>query len=203
MLETSDLLPRLGHAARRQTLRALARLRRWTRAAEIGRPLAQVTWPRAAWTAVLLLIAAYLVLDREAAEPTMVEMADLDCLALNIYFEARGESLSGKRAVGHVVMNRVADETFPDTVCEVVRQGGEEQRDKCQFSWWCDGRSDRPLDQVAWRESREIAWEVLRGVTGDPTGGALWYHADYVLPSWSESKVKDRQIGQHVFYLRP
>ncbi len=169
----------------------------------IERPLAQITWPRGVWAGVVLLIAVYLVLDRAVPDPTKTELVDLDCLALNIYFEARGEALDGKRAVGHVVLNRVADEGFPDTICQVIRQGGEEVRHKCQFSWWCDGRSDRPADQLAWRESREVAWEVLRGATKDPTRGALWYHAAYVQPPWSETKVKSRQIGQHVFYRRP
>ncbi len=203
MLETPNLVSDLGRRARRTALRAFVRLRRRARAMGIERPLAQITWPRGVWTGVVLLIAVYLVLDRAVPEPAKADLVDLDCLALNIYFEARGEPLDGKRAVGHVVLNRVADEGFPGTICQVVRQGGEVERNRCQFSWWCDGQSDRPADQLAWRESREVAWEVLRGATKDPTRGALWYHAAYVQPPWSETKAKSRQIGQHVFYHRP
>ncbi len=129
--------------------------------------------------------------------------SDLDCLALNIYFEARGEPLQGRLAVGYVVINRVGDEDFPASVCQVVQQGGEAVRDRCQFSWWCDGRSDQPMDLAAWRESREVAWEVLSGATKDPTHGALWYHAAHVQPDWQGELVKIHKIGDHLFYRRP
>ncbi len=188
---------------RRSFLRALVRLRRGGRSLGLERRLELVTWPRALWLGVMMILAAYMLQDRRLPEPAEEDLAELDCLALNIYFEARGEVLKGKRAVGHVVMNRVADAAFPGTVCEVVRQGGEEKRHRCQFSWWCDGRSDRPLDRMAWRESRDIAWKVMRGASRDPTRGALWYHALYVTPEWSQAMDKGPQIGQHLFYHRP
>ncbi|MCK4868229.1 MAG: cell wall hydrolase, partial [Alphaproteobacteria bacterium] len=103
---------------------------------------------------------------------------DLNCLALNIYFEARSEPLDGKLAVGYVVLNRVADKRFPNKICEVVKQGGAKKRHRCQFSWWCDGRSDRPRDLQAWKESRVLARLVFWGYSEDPSNGALWYHAD-------------------------
>ena len=124
----------------------------------------------------------------------------LHCLALNIYHEARGESERGKRAVGHVVMNRVTDHRFPRSVCQVVRQGGERRRYRCQFSWWCDGRPDRPRNQSAWDASIEIAREVIVGQSADPTGGALWYHADYVSPYWRKAFKRGPKIGTHIFY---
>ena len=126
---------------------------------------------------------------------------EITCLAQNIYFEARSEPTDGMLAVGHVVLNRVANKRFPDTVCEVVRQGGEQRRHRCQFSWWCDGRSDQPVNQVAWDAARLIAWFVYNGQTVDPTGGALWYHADYVSPYWREAYIAGPQIGRHIFYL--
>lgn len=126
---------------------------------------------------------------------------DLDCLALNIYFEARSEPLPGKFAVGHVVLNRVADRRFPDEICEVIKQGGEGRRYKCQFSWWCDGRSDRPRNPRAWEESQVIARLVYWGYSADPTGGALWYHADYVQPWWRKKLTRGPTIGRHQFYL--
>ena len=159
------------------------------------------------WLGILTLLGGLLFFGQAQAQvgvsPKIDIVGEIDCLALNIYFEARGEPAMGKRAVGHVVMNRVADAAFPGTVCEVVRQGGEEKRHRCQFSRWCDGRSDRPLDQMAWRESREIAWKVMRGASRDPTHGALWYHAVYVTPDWSEAMDKGPRIGRHLFYHRP
>ncbi|MDH3474807.1 MAG: cell wall hydrolase [Rhodospirillales bacterium] len=126
---------------------------------------------------------------------------ELRCLALNIYFEARGESDAGRSAVGHVVMNRVSDRRFPATVCAVVQQGGEMVRHRCQFSWWCDGRSDRPLDRRSWEAAGTIARAVYWGLSEDPTQGALWYHADYVAPYWSKAFEEGPTIGRHVFYL--
>ncbi len=125
---------------------------------------------------------------------------ELHCLALNIYHEARGESEQGKRAVGHVVMNRVTDRRFPTSVCRVVRQGGELRRNRCQFSWWCDGRSDRPRNRTAWDVSLEIAQDIIVGLSSDPTGGALWYHAEYVQPYWRKAFKRGPKIGQHIFY---
>ena len=126
---------------------------------------------------------------------------EITCLAQNIYFEARSEPVDGMLAVGHVVLNRVASDRFPDTVCNVVRQGGERRRHRCQFSWWCDGRSDKPHNKDAWNAARLIAWFVYNGQTLDPTGGALWYHAVYVNPYWREAFVAGPQIGRHIFYL--
>ncbi|MFQ5468373.1 MAG: cell wall hydrolase [Kiloniellaceae bacterium] len=128
---------------------------------------------------------------------------EVACLALNIYFEARGEPDEGKLAVGHVVMNRVASGRFPDTVCEVIRQGGEVRRYRCQFSWWCDGRSDKPRSATDWRLSNEVALAVYWGRSEDPTAGALWYHADYVKPAWRKDFVVGAKIGRHIFYRQP
>lgn len=126
----------------------------------------------------------------------------LRCLALNIYHEARGEPLQGKIAVAHVVLNRVAAQRFPGQVCAVVQQGGERRRYRCQFSWWCDGRSDQPRDVAAWRESLLVALLIRRGATEDPTKGALWYHADSVTPYWSKVFKPYKKIGRHIFYVK-
>jgi hypothetical protein len=127
--------------------------------------------------------------------------ADLECLALNIYHEARSEPDTGKLAVGHVVLNRALDSRFPGSLCEVVKQGGERPLHACQFSWWCDGKSDRPRDSDAWEESRIFADLIFNDGIKDPTGGALWYHADYVDPPWRVKLVEGPKIGRHVFYL--
>ena len=134
--------------------------------------------------------------------PAEVEQ-QLDCLALNIYHEARGEPSEGKLAVGHVVMNRVADRRFPGSVCAVVRQGGFKRRWRCQFTWWCDGRSDDPNELAAWEDSLYYARKVLWRATEDPTRGALWYHADHVAPAWRKQKVEGPKIGKHIFYTSP
>ena len=125
---------------------------------------------------------------------------DLRCLALNIYHEARGESAAGRRAVAHVVMNRVADRRFPNSVCEVVYQGGQQKRYRCQFSWWCDGRSDRPMNGATFKTTTALAREVYWGLAPDPTEGALWYHADYVTPYWRSHFAEGPTIGRHIFY---
>ena len=125
---------------------------------------------------------------------------DVQCLAQNINFEARGGPLEGKLAVGHVVLNRMADNRFPMKLCSVIRQGGARQRHRCQFSWWCDGRSDRPRDQLAWQESIVLATLIRAGLVPDPTGGALWYHATYVNPDWAGRLSRSAQIGRHIFY---
>jgi len=148
--------------------------------------------------------AAVLGVSLAAATPAAAEGIDvkgeLECLALTIYFEARGESNEGKRAVGHVVMNRAQHPLFPREICQVVRQGGDKLRYRCQFSWWCDGRSDQPRDSRAWTESRALARRVYWDYSLDPTAGALWYHANYVKPSWRRDLMPGPKIGRHVFY---
>ncbi len=136
------------------------------------------------------------------ADITKVDVSkEIDCLAKNIYFEARSEPIDGKLAVGHVVLNRVADKRYPASICEVVRQGGEEPLNRCQFSWWCDGRSDQPKNVRAWQQSLVLARVVFWGYSDDPTLGALWYHADYVKPVWRKVLPLGPKIGKHIFYL--
>ena len=125
---------------------------------------------------------------------------ELLCLALNIYFEARGESEKGQHAVGHVVINRVSNPKFPNSVCKVVHQGGEQHLNRCQFSWWCDGQSDTPRNVASWHNSVRIARKIYLGSSSDPTGGALWYHADYVSPYWQTAFLRGPKIGKHIFY---
>ena len=128
---------------------------------------------------------------------------ELECLALNIYHEARGEPANGQLAVAHVVLNRASDHRFPDQICDVVKEGGHQVLHRCQFSWWCDGLSDQPVDHQAWQSSRQTAWTVLAQNTSDPSRGALWYHADYVNPYWASAKRPVATIGRHIFYQDP
>lgn len=133
------------------------------------------------------------------------------CLALNMYWEAKNQSMIGQLAVGQVVMNRVEDSRFPNTVCEVVYQGQHRPswkdptkehpiRHKCQFSWYCDGKSDEPKDSVTWIESIRIADMALQSSNFDVTEGALWYHADYVYPYWADHLERVVTIEDHIFY---
>lgn len=156
-------------------------------------------WARAGLAAILAAAALVAARPAEAAQP----VDEVRCLALTIYFEARGEPAMGRRAVAHVVMNRVADSRFPASVCGVVRQGGERMRYRCQFTWWCDGRSDRPRSLDQWYRALATALDVYCGGTHDPTDGALWYHAVYVAPPWRAHLVRLRQIGRHLFYGAP
>ena len=126
---------------------------------------------------------------------------ELQCLALNIYHEARGEPVDGQVAVGHVVMNRVSSEQFPDTICGVVKQGIANKLYRCQFTWFCDEFSDSPREGRAWVNSIALAYSVYVGHAKDPTGGALWYHADYVSPWWGRVLKRNRKIGIHIFYV--
>jgi spore germination cell wall hydrolase CwlJ-like protein len=137
---------------------------------------------------------------------------ELNCLALNMYHEARGESTAGILAVSYVVLNRVNDPRFPNTICEVVYQGhhiktndGTFQpiRNKCQFSWYCDGKSDQPKNERVYNRLVSFSKYILSNINTkqiDITDGALFYHANYVSPSWSKTKQKTIEIGVHVFY---
>lgn len=129
--------------------------------------------------------------------------AALQCLALNVYWEARSEPMQGQLAVAAVTLNRVNDPRFPNDICDVVRQGGEVRKHRCQFSWWCDGKKDIPVEADAWRRATTVARLTYAGVVSDPTEGALWYHADYVNPDWASYKTVAAKIGRHIFYVYP
>ena len=132
----------------------------------------------------------------------------LMCMAFNIYHEARNESMLGQIAVGQVVMNRVWDKRFPNTVCEVVTEAVTYKGTKktvlhrCQFSWYCDGaKDDVNKDSKAWRYSLEYASIVLSGrIVLDITEGATHYHATYVRPAWAKTKTRTTRIDRHIFY---
>jgi len=124
------------------------------------------------------------------------DAASQHCMALVMYWEARGEGHLGMVAVGEVVMNRVRSDAFPDTPCDVVYQGGETP--PCQFSWWCDGKSDRPRNQQQWLVAVSTATDVLADRTADPTGGALFFHSSAIRRPWQ--RLETARIGGHVFY---
>lgn len=117
----------------------------------------------------------------------------LDCLAKNIYFEARNQSVKGQYAVGLVTLNRTKSQRYPNTICKVVWQ-------KSQFSWTSDGKPDNPKNNVAWLIALSIANDLLTGKHRDHTKGAIYYHADYVKPDWASSFKLLTKIDNHVFY---
>lgn len=170
-----------------------------------------------------MMMSALLVSSSFALEPSKIAYEfgsdyftedEYHCMALNIYHEARNEPLSGKVAVADVVLNRVYDIRYPNAICDVVEQAvlskwhlkqGREVpvRNMCQFSWFCDGLSDKPREGISWENSKLIAKNFLtygeyRGITE----GATHYHATYVDPSWASSEGMHMigQIGEHIFY---
>jgi len=152
---------------------------------------------------------------------TAENQPELYCLAMNIYHEAKSEPLAGQYAVADVTINRTLDTRYPNTVCEVVMQARMKEswktkqypdlpdserkyvpvRNKCQFSWYCDGKADAVRDSDAWRKAQEVAYRIVvekkyRGITE----GSTHYHADYVSPRWASSFDLVGRVGAHIFY---
>jgi spore germination cell wall hydrolase CwlJ-like protein len=125
--------------------------------------------------------------------------AEERCLAQAVYFEARSEPVDGQIAVAQVVLNRVANPRYPDTVCGVVFQG-ERRRHRCQFSFACDGRSDAPHNARAWQQAQRVARLVRDRLIDDLAGQATHYHAVYVRPAWASRLQQTARLGRHVFY---
>ena len=129
------------------------------------------------------------------------------CLAEALYYEARDQGWRGMLAVGTVIQNRVKDPRYPDDACGVVRQGkyrnGKPVKHKCQFSYYCDGKPERPAEKEAWRQAVDIA-TLLTTTAVEIAGleGATHYHASWVQPSWSKGLERRKQIGGHIFYAR-
>jgi spore germination cell wall hydrolase CwlJ-like protein len=140
---------------------------------------------------------------------------EVQCLAKNIYFEAKNQGTGGWLAVAFVTLNRVKDTRYPNTICEVVYQGPSKPswqdpkkqipiRHKCQFSWFCDGRPDDIRNKSKYTDiliftnlmlDQAISTDMI-----DITDGATHYHADYVKPAWAKTKTKTIEIGDHIFY---
>jgi len=141
------------------------------------------------------------------------DIESIVCLAKNAYFEARNQSILAQIAVSQVVMNRVQHKDFPNTVCGVVYEAQLSRwykeklnkevplKDRCQFSWYCDGKADIIRDQDAYELALAVAHQVLSGYDmQDVTDGALWYHATYVKPYWAKEKLYTVKHEDHIFY---
>jgi N-acetylmuramoyl-L-alanine amidase len=143
-----------------------------------------------------------------------VDSNELECMATNVYHESRGESVKGQLAVAHVTLNRVEDENYPDNVCDVVYQAKYSTwwletkgrlvpvRWKCQFTWYCDGKSDFiNKSSSAWEQALYISTNVLTGNTDDPTAGATHYFNHHIAnPHWSKFMTEVARIDNHAFF---
>jgi len=149
---------------------------------------------------VIALIIALLLPMRSLASPD-----EIYCMAEAIYFEARNQDLIGQIAVAIVVRNRMRDKRYPSTACEVVRDGHHWQgypiRDKCQFSYYCDGKPEIPIDKKAWEKALNLAKLVyVDGIEIVSLGSATHYHTVWVNPKWSKELNQCLIIGDHKFY---
>ena len=124
------------------------------------------------------------------------------CLSEALYFEARGEDLWGQMAVAEVILNRAESARFPDSVCTVVRDGTG-RRNRCQFSYYCDGKVEAIGEPAAYERIKKIAAMMIEGRARVLTGGAVFYHTDAVTPSWMHAMVQTAVIGDHIFYRYP
>lgn len=131
----------------------------------------------------------------QAYERTQTADEEQDCLASAVYFEARGEPIEGQLAVAEVVMNRAASGRYPTTLCGVVIQ-------PWQFSF-VNATGSIPAadrDSAAWRRAVAVARIAQDGAAREVTRDVLWYHADYVAPSWGRRLDREEKIGLHIFY---
>ena len=127
---------------------------------------------------------------------------DINCLALNVYHEARGEIIRGQYAVAQVTMNRVASRRYPNTICGAVYQQNWDRIRKRMvgaFSW-TELDHKAPPTGKAWRLARKIAEDTYFGRSDDLVKGSLFYHARYIKPSWAKNKKPIARIGKHIFY---
>jgi len=152
----------------------------------------------------LMMAIAIAVTAISAQATEEYENNQITCLAQNIYFEARSSSFADQVAVADVVMNRVEHRSYPNTICGVVHQGYKKGRRDCQFSWYCDGKSDNiPNKQTndAWWDAVDIASDMyFNGTWRGITEGATNYHANYVKPAWRKKLILVGSIGEHIFY---
>ena len=137
---------------------------------------------------------------RNALPPKVFSQREQRCLAEGIYFEARGEIVRGQAAVAQVILNRVRNPAFPNSICGVVYQN-RHWRNRCQFSFACDGIRDRITERRQWKTAQDIAMAVTAGkIWLDEVGSSTHYHATYVNPRWARSMKRLTRIGLHIFY---
>ena len=132
------------------------------------------------------------LVDAQGSAPALDEQGQ--CLATAVYFESMGESLEGQLAVAEVVINRAESGRYPASWCAVVKQ-------KAQFSFVRNGSFPRiNVGSEAWRKAKAIAVIAANNLADAVPSDVLWYHADYVSPSWGRRLSKVEKIGAHIFY---
>ena len=138
--------------------------------------------------------------EAQAVDPAGKAPLDdiLTCLARTLYWEAKGADASDMAAVASVVLNRLGQDGFPDTICGVVKQGVESKA--CQFSWWCDGRPDQVEEPQRYDVAKEIARKALNQQLQDSTGGALYFHDRSVHPAWAKTYRRTAKTTHFLFY---
>ena len=137
---------------------------------------------------------------QKAIAQRRLQLAEENCLARAIYFEARSESELGQLAVAKVILNRVKDPEYPNSICGVVYQGSG-RRNSCQFSFACDGLPDDVRSAASWSKAKRVAHKAIAGdAQMSVIATATNYHADYVKPKWAKSMRKIVKIGRHIFY---
>lgn len=134
--------------------------------------------------------------------PKATGKEDLACLAEALYFEARGESVRGQFAVAEVILNRVDTSAYPNTVCGVIHQGTG-RKYQCQFTYTCDGHSEKINEPKAYERVAKVARVMLDGGERALTSGATHYHTKAVNPRWARKFPRTASIGQHLFYRMP
>lgn len=144
-----------------------------------------------------------------ALEEPSFDKAEFECMRANLYFEAGDQRKRGMEAVALVTLNRTKTKHYPSTVCDVVKAHVVYRgRKVCQFSWYCDGKSDRPrihnkLERDAWERATTVAEAAMKGKLRDFLGRATHYHANYVNPNWANVPKRYRRVavvGTHIFY---
>ena len=165
-------------------------------------------WAIAAGFAVLaglfgFLMHAVMAYQEEQHNRTLeAQREQLECLARNVYYEARGEPLAGQYAVAEVTLNRQASRLYPRTICEVVYQKNWDplrKRYVGAFSW-TEFRVLPEPEGEEWERAQRVAEAVYYGKAVPTLNGALHFHATYIKPSWAKSKQRVARIGRHVFY---
>ena len=142
------------------------------------------------------------IIGHDRSQDVRTRTQDLNCLAKNVYYEARGEPIDGQYAVAEVTMNRVASKHYPNSVCEVVYQSNFDvirKRNVSAFSW-TELDINAPVDEEIWKQAWKVAEEVYDERAKPRVKGALFYHSRYIRPRWSKRKRRIARIGGHIFY---
>ena len=125
------------------------------------------------------------------------------CLAEAIYFEGRSESRIGQLAIANVILERVKQREFPDTICDVVHEWkGYPHKHECSFSYYCDGKKEIMYEKAAFIIAMDGATLALEGALVEDIWGATHYHTRYIEPYWASEMFYIGSIGNHIFYER-